>query len=476
MKKVILINPPYRRILHNLSGVYPLPPLGLAYIAAVLEKNHFDVEIIDMPALNMSVESLKAYLKGDRGFLYGISCKIINLNHGIKIARIIKDINPGARVILGGRCNVFPPEQILKYGKDFDVLVRGEGEEVTLELFNNLRDNGEFKNLGKVRGISYRDGNRVVTTGTRPYLDLNNLPLPSRHLLPNKNYRMHPPFNLYPPVTLVETSRGCEYNCIFCTLPEPFRQRTVNNVMEELRELVSKFKIKEIHFVDPNFTFDKEQTIKLCDCILKDDLNIKWTCKTRVDLVSEDLLKLMVRAGCYMISYGIESGSQEILNSLNKNITVTQIEDAFNLTRKHKIRTLGYVIVGSPGENDNSIKETYKLVKRIKPDFVLYGEFLPDPKSAFANQLINAASLRHDDLFEFYALDVNIFRDRTVAGINSKDVNKWLSFLNRSFYFNLFYIMQRLKNIRNMNDLLNQIKGAYFILKDKLSAGAVFKK
>jgi len=468
MKRVILINPPYRRITNNISGVYPLPPLGLACIASVLEKNKFDVEILDMPALNMSIEALKSHLKNNHYSLYGLSCKIVNLNYGIKISQLIKSIHPEAKIILGGHCSALPPKIIFEYGKNFDVIVKGEGEEVTLELCNNLQDNGEFKNLDKIRGIFYKNDNQVIETESRPYLDLNKLPLPARHLLPNENYRMHPPFNVYPPLTLMETSRGCEYNCIFCTLTEPVRQKTVANVMEELSEVVDRFKINEIHFIDPNFTYDKERTMKLCNCFLKENLNIKWTCKTRVDLISEDLLKLMAEAGCYMISYGIESGSQQILNRLNKNIKISQIENAFCLTKKFKIRTLAYIIVGSPGENKDSIKKTKSLVKRSKPDFILYGEFLPDPKSIFATRLINDFKLRYDDLFKFYVLNVNIFRKKTVAEINSKDVKKWLSSLNRSFYFNIFYIMRRLKDLRNINDLLNLVKGAYFLLRDKL--------
>lgn len=469
--KVLLICPPPIRIRFNISGVYPLPPLGLAYIASVLEKKNFDVEILDMPALRMLPEDLHGYFKNNNYSLYGLSCNIFNLKYGFEISRLIKRINSKAKIILGGHCNTFPPELIFEYGTDFDVIIRGEGEEVTLQLCKNLQDWGEFYNLDEIYGISYKKGNRIITSPAPAYLDLNNLPFPARHLLPNKRYRMHPPFNLYPPLTLMETSRGCNYNCTFCTLSQQLRERSVANIIEEIREVITKFGIREIHFIDPNFTYNKNRIMQLCGSLMKERLRVKWTCKTRVDLVSEDLLKAMSKAGCYMISYGVESGSQKILDSLNKDITTEDIEDAFVSSKKAKIRTLAYVLLGSPGENKNTVKETIRLVRKIRPDFVLYGELLPDPSSILVKQLIDKNKLKYNDLAKFYILNNrDIFKEKTITNIFKKNISKYLAIANKSFYFNLNYVFYRLKNLKNINDFLNLIKGVYFLILDRFKS------
>lgn len=471
--KIILISPPPIRIRFNISGVYPLPPLGLAYIASVLEKNNFDVEILDMPALKMKIEDFYKYLRDRTYHIYGLSCNIFNLNNGIYISQVIQKMNPKAKVILGGRCTGFPPEIIFKYGPDFDIIVKGEGEEVMLNLCKKLDKKGGREDLFDIPNISFRNNGEIVTNPVSTYIDLDKLPFPARHLLPNKYYKMHPPFGIYPPLTLIETSRGCRYNCIFCTLPQQIRERSVNNVVEEIKEVVDKFKVKEIHFVDPNFTYNQERIKALCTCLINEKIRVKWTCKTRVDLVSEDLLKAMSDAGCYMISYGVESGSQKILNFLNKNITIDKIKETFILSKKTKIRTIAYILLGSPGEDNNTVEETIRLVKKIKPDYVLYGELLPDPNSILVKQAIDKIELNYEDLAKFYILNGrNIFKEKTITDISKENINRWLTVANKSFYFNFNYILYRLKNLKNINDFLNLIKGVYFLIVDKLSSHA----
>lgn len=464
--KVFLIAPPTVRIRGNISGVYPLPPLGLAYIAAVLEQNGFEVDILDMPALKIGIEDLPNYLRNNDYSLCGLSCNLFNLKSGIKIARLIKEINPKAKIVVGGRCNSFSPEIIFKYGPDFDIIVRGEGEETVVNLCKMLRDGKE--NFYTLPGIAFRDNGKINTNSQPPYINLDKLPFPARNLLPNKYYRMHPPFGIYPPITIMETSRGCVYNCKFCNLPQPIRERAVSNIMEEIKELIIKLRIREIHFVDPNFTYNQNRIMQLCNRLLEEKISVKWTCKTRVDLVSKSLLESMSKAGCYMISYGVESGSQEILNDLNKDITIDQTVEAFNLTKNAKIRTIAYVLLGSPNENENTVRDTVELAKKINPDFVLYGELLPDPSSSLVKQALRENNLSYEDIADFYIAGKDIFKEKSVTGIAKSDIDRWMSYANKSFYIRISYIFQRLRKLKNLKDLFNLIAGVYFLTQDKL--------
>lgn len=469
--RILLIAPPITRIRFNISGVYPLPPLGLAYIAAILEKYDFDVNILDMQALSMKTEGLLKYLKNNIYHIYGLSCGVFNLTECIKIAESLKRMNPDSKIVLGGHCNSFSPETIFDLGKAFDILVRSEGEGVMLNLCTQMKEGNGSCNLGGIFGISYKDNGRVVSTPLPPYLNLDTLPFPARHLLPNKKYRMHPPFNLFPPLTLMETSRGCVYSCSFCCLSGPVRNRSIYNVAEEIKELVEKFKIREIHFIDPNFTFNPDRVMKLCEKILKENIRFSWSCKTRVDLVSSALLKAMAKAGCYMISYGVESGSQEILNHLHKKINTDDIKNAFDITRKAEIRTIAYLLIGSWGENEDTVKQTRDLLKEIKPDFILCGELLPDPKSILANEAIGEKKISYNDLRDFFIFNKD---DSPIGKINMadtprKDIKRWVSIINRSFYFRFGYILDRLKNLRSFYELGNLAKGMCFFIKDIIS-------
>lgn len=462
--KILLILPAPVRIKYNISGVYPLPPLGLAYIAAVLEKNGFDVKILDMAALGIQLKDLPSYLEGYT--IYGISCNIFNLINGAAIAGIIKEANPSSIVVMGGRCTAFPPEHILKRFSNIDFIISGEGEEAMLNLCCALRDG---KDMTCIRNLSFRNGDSVTDNPLGPFIDLNKLPFPARHLLPNKRYRMHPPFGIYPPITIMETSRGCNYGCIFCSLPGEVRERSIENIIDEIELVIGKWGIREIHFVDPNFTYNQQKNMELCNRIIKGNIKINWTCKTRVDLVSEDLLKLMSKAGCYMISFGLESGSQEILDILNKDTEIHDIENAFGLSKKAGIRTIAYVLLGSPGETKDTLKQTVDLVDKVSPDFVLYGELLPDPSSPLIRNSIENKLIDFNKLFDLYINNSHgLFFKRNVYDISNQNIDYWLKYANSKFYFKPRYIIKRLLSLKNFNEIIILVKGMIFLLRDKI--------
>jgi len=440
-----------------------LPPLGPAYIAAVLERHGFKADILDMPILRKRIKDIPRFLKNNQYDLYGLSCNIFNISEGIKIAGLIKEANPDSKVILGGHCNVFSPGLIFKYGAGFDIIVRGEGEEAMLSLCSQF-NNGSTPDLYKINGISFKDGSRVINTLNAPYLDLNRLPLPARHLLPHRLYKMYPPFDLLSPVTLIETSRGCMYNCSFCSISQSARERSIENVMEEIREVSGKLGIKGVRFVDSNFVYSTERIADLCDRILGENIKLAWTCETRVRKIPGDLLKKMSAAGCYMIAYGVESGSKKILDLLNKRITTEEITDTFMATKKAGIKTIAYLMLGLPEEDDYSFRETLSLIKKIGPDFVLYTELFPIPGSPLTKKIMESGQITEEGLAEYYILHKDIFRKRSFGGHCRNKIRQRQFFATMGFYFNARFLMRRIREIRGPKELFYLIKGAYCFL------------
>jgi len=340
-----------------------------------------------------------------------------------------------------------------------DIVVRNEGEKTMLDLCLCISNK---KDLSQVKGISFKSEGKIIDNPSNPYLNLDEIPFPSRDLLPNYLYKMHPPFGIYPPFTTMETARGCSYKCEFCTLSKDVRARSPQKVIEEVKEVIDKYKVREIHFVDPTFTYNQKRISTLCELLIANNIKIHWTCKTRIDLVSEELLNKMSEAGCYAISYGIESGSQKNLNILNKNINLAQISNCLKLTKKAKIRSAAYLMVGSPGEDEHTVDETINFVKKIKPDYVLYNKLLPDPASAITERSLQNEEITYNDLIDYY------FKGYPSASIDKEIFSRWMSKAYKSFYLNPRYILQRILDLKNIRDFLNLIKGAYFLILEKL--------
>ncbi|MEI6831376.1 MAG: radical SAM protein [Candidatus Omnitrophota bacterium] len=469
--QLTLIQPPKVRIKYNISGIYAMPPLGIAYIAAYVRDRGIKVNILDMPAFKMSDQDLANNVKSSSCFIYGITCNITNLSVASRLASIIKQNNPKATVIIGGPGVTFGSDILFKKIKGIDIIVNGEGEETTYEICKAVIDGA---GLSSIRGISYKAEGKVIVMPPRPYLNLDNLPLPARDILPNHLYKMHPPFGIYPPMTLIETSRGCNYSCSFCTFKRPFSFRSASRVVDEVREVKNKYGVKEVHFVDPNFTYNRSNAEKICALLIENKLNIHWTCKTRVDLVDKQLLQLMRNAGCYMISYGIESGSQAILNKVDKKISLVNTVNALRWTRQAKIRSSGYVLIGSPGETDDSINETVKLLKKLRPDFALFGRLLPDPNALLTKEELRKGRIDLDTMYNFYN---NIEKSHAnFFGIDEDKINLWYNKSIRNFYFNLPYIFSKLIDFRSPQDLINIFRGLRFLLTDRFISSSLTSK
>ena len=213
-------------------------------------------------------------------------------------------------------------------------------------------------------------------------------------------YRLHPPMGIHPPATLVETARGCTYSCDFCCLSMAVRSRDPVAVESEIAWLKQRFGIREVHIVDPTFTLSSARTRELVDRL--GTLDVRWSCKTRVDRINEPLAAKMADAGCYLIAFGVESGDDLILNGLQKKADAARAIEAFAHCRRHRIRTTAYLLVGSPGETDATIERNMAFVRRLKPDYVLYDVLMADPLNPLTRRAAETGAISLDDVERYY--------------------------------------------------------------------------
>jgi len=349
--KVLLLYKPSIPIVNTQQSVIPN---GLFYIGALLLSRNIDTEVLNLSDKNWG--ECKDIIKEKNPDIVGISCYTFNRHTCVKLAEIVKDASKKIKVVFGGPHSSIMPTQLFGNSKDIDLIVLNEGEMTFLDIVQRLKDGKSFENLP---GIVYRDAGEIINNGIRePLEDLDKLPIPADYF----KYKR------------VITSRGCPGTCKFCDTPylwgPKVRLRSANNVVDELETLSKKYGLSSFIISDDTFTFDKKRTIEICKEIIRRNLKITWDCRSRVNFICEERLRWMKKAGCVVISYGVESGSQKILNNLKKGITVEQIRKAATLTRRFGFNLNYFIIVGSPGETDETIRETMKLIEETKPTSV----------------------------------------------------------------------------------------------------------
>jgi radical SAM superfamily enzyme YgiQ (UPF0313 family) len=360
---IVLINP-------YSDSPYPVMPLGLAYIAAVLEQNHIGVSVIDAWAERMRPEQVAEALKELKPDLIGITISSPVAPVAFEIAAAAKNVTHVPVVIGGPHASALPEECLQNHSIDF--VVMGEGETTIIQLIKHL-STGSLERSA-IKGIAYRKNGKVIINESAELIaDLNQLPMPARHLFPVNKYRTHLPYGRKTPYMTMISSRGCPYHCYYCSkavFGDKYRALSPKNVVRELKHIIKVYGIKEFRFYDDDFTLNMKRAAEICDEIVREKIKIDWSCTTRVDLVNDELLSKMKKAGCYMISYGVESGDALILERAEKGYTLEDVETAFRLTKKYKIKILAFFMLGLPGENETTIEKTIQLALKLDPDFI----------------------------------------------------------------------------------------------------------
>lgn len=342
------------------------PPLGIAYIAAVLKKNNYPVKIIDSPVENLTLSQLIERIKKYAPDVIGLTVNSINYKKLLKFGGIIKKINKNIKIAVGGPHISADPAGSIK-NSSFDFGIYGEGDYTFLELIKALEKN---KPLSSVKGIVYKKNSKVMINPPRPPIqNLDEIPFPARDLLPPlKEYKMSIFYYKKYPVTTQISSRGCPYNCIFCdnnVFGHTFRAHSPEYVVDEMEMLKDKYKIKEIMFYDDTFTLDKKRVLGICDEIIKRKLDISWSAGARVHTVDKNLLSRMKKAGCWNISYGIETGNPEIMKFIKKGINLSQVKKAVKESVDAGLEVRGLFMLGHPTETKKTLRDTIDFAKSL---------------------------------------------------------------------------------------------------------------
>ncbi|MBW2592633.1 MAG: cobalamin-dependent protein [Deltaproteobacteria bacterium] len=365
--RFMLINPFYP------ISETPSPPLGSAFIAAVLENAGIEVKLLDFVVYPYSKDILETEVNNFQPDFVGLTSVTMTFDNAIGIVKDVKNVDPNIITVMGGPHVTFCAEETLGLYPELDFIVIGEGEETIVELTRTARNDRKWAD---VKGIAYRDGSRAVITEARPFTDVNTLPLPARHLTPLGRYRA-----LGMPISMT-SSRGCPFHCIFCVgrkmVGAKIRYRNARNVVDEM-EYLSTLGFHQINLADDLFTANKKHCHEVCDEIIRRGVNIKWTSFARVDTVSTDVLIKMKAAGCQAVSFGIESANAQILETIKKGITLKQVVDAIKMCNTAGIMPHGSFILGLPGETPETIRETVDFGLEMKKLGLSYGFHLLAP-------------------------------------------------------------------------------------------------
>lgn len=379
-----------------------LPPLGLAYVAASIEKAGFKVEMLDNYLLKKPSNEVKELLRQLKPEIVGITCGSATYRRCIETAKAVKETLPSCKVVVGGWHPSYLPDSLLIH-PEIDYAVMGEGERTMVELAVHITKGKSRKNLANIAGIVYRHNGTIVKNAPEFLSNMDEIPFPARHLLPIDLYDRKIEFLNAQPADVMSITRGCPYNCAFCETKKLWgntcRSFSPSRVIDEINYMVDNFNTKGIYFINDNFTLKKKETLELCGMMKEAKLDIEWMCDTRVNLVSRELLSKMKEAGCKTIWFGVESGSPRILERISRSITLEQTEIAFKLCREEGMQIACSFMLGFPDETRNDLEATLRFAKKLDPDWCQFNVFIAYPDSNLYQELLQKGN--YDRLDEF---------------------------------------------------------------------------
>ncbi len=404
---LVLLNPPTslsKRYGALGAGGSTLPPLGLAMLAAVARAAGFTVAIIDAECLGLTAEEAAQAALTLAPRVLGVSAVTMTVHDSALVARLVKSAAPSTFAIIGGAHVSALPEATLEAFPWLDAAALGEAEQTLVEVLTALiRREGSLRTLGSLHGpLSLRDipglllrdsGGELIRTASRePLVDLDALPFPAWDLLPSLADAYRPPLNgvsRLPGSSLI-TSRGCAGRCTFCDRAvsgHRMRFHSAVYVLGMVETLHAEYGIRDIHFHDDNFLANPARLLELCELLEARRMDLRWSAEGRVDLVRPDLLAAMKRAGCWQIAFGLESGSQEMLDRLSKGTTIEQACEAIRMTHAAGIQSRGLFMVGTPGETPDTIRATRRFMLSLRLDDMVVQTFSPHPGTEIARTL-----------------------------------------------------------------------------------------
>ena len=454
--KILLVNPITRNI--SLSS----PDLGLGYLATALKKENHQVDLLDCVNLKMTFKNFEDYIAGIHVDVIGFRVFSTDLISVKKSLSIVKNKLPDVKIILGGAHPSYFPEQTLQFFEEADFAIRGEAEKGLADLIRHL-SKPDIIQRENIPGLIWRENGLIKCNAPFFTEDLDSLDFPDWNLINPCDYPFQTSYltksKIVAPLLM---TRGCPYHCTFCAVRSisgyKIRSHSVSYIIEEIKFLKSNFGIKEVCFIDDNFLVFKNLIIDLCEQIIKQKLDIKWSCfGIRLDMIDEKILSLMEKSGCYLLTVGIESGSQRILDHMKKNLTLDLIEEKIKLIKtKTKINVIGNFILGYPMEKEEDIYKTINFAKSLPLYGANFFPFHPTPGTEIFDELIAKKEIK-DINWKLMGLDIITYVPKGI----SKQKFTWLFFLAFiKFYMRpgiILNVLLATKSIEKLKYILQRI-------------------
>jgi len=449
--RICLINPPWltkkRNIWTDIRST--MPPLGILYLASILEREKIDVDVVDYQAKLMDWNERENMLRTLDYDVFGITATTSIVNNGYRVAELIRRYHFDAKIIFGGiHVTALPEEALNKIYVDF--VIRGEGETALLKLLKG-------EPLNEIEGLSYKNGGEICHIMPDGFVkDLDSLPFPAYHKVDLKQYK--PAVGAYKrlPAINMATTRGCPGKCTFCNSANiTLRKRSAENVYQEMKMLSEKYGIKEISFYDDTFTVFPSNIKKLCKLLIENSIDLSWCCFARTDSVTTDLLKHMKAAGCHQVMYGIESANIEILKNIKKNIHLDKNRLAIKAANEAAITVRCTFMFGSPGETEETIDETMKYAKELNPDIALFNITTPYPGTEMFNWAKENGYLLTEN-WDDYDLSFPVMRLPTIP---LEVLTQKYGEAFKSFYLRPRYILRKFLSFKSFMDIYLFMEG-----------------
>jgi len=457
--KVLLVKPKLR--LDNI-----LPVLGLGYLANAIKQNH-SVKILDCMKEDCQIQDYIKYLKDYKPDVVGIQCYTYDIYIVADYLKATKQVLPDAITIIGGPHPTAMPEQSMKFfGDTLDYAFRAEAEEGLPELLALIETNSvTTEKLLKVKNLVWKHSDQIISNPITYIADVGKLGMPAWELMPPDTYPKSPFSAFYKrfPVAPIITSRGCPYKCTYCQAGvmagKKMRYRPISLVIDEIRYLMDRFGVREFQIIDDNFTLNRKYVMDFCNAIINNHIDITWTCPNgiRLDTLNDDMVEAMKSSGCYVISAGIETGSDRILKYVKKHETTDIMMDRVRMIQRHGIDVIGFFILGFPTETIEEMRQTIRFSKELgllRANFLL---FHPIPGTEIYTMLNHTGELTHINY------DANSFAEvaYTPKGITKRQLKNIQRQAFLSFYLRPRQFLSLIFSVRSLDHFKFVLKRVY---------------
>ena len=461
-KKVFLVYPPSpimnredrcQQPTKELLVIPPLPPSDLMYLASIAEQCGYEAKIKDYSLGGKFLEDLRIY---NPDYIVA-NIATPSFKSDMEALAQAKLVLPNLKIIVKGAPFLTYNTNVIYENPFIDYVIIGEAELTLKDILNGVPDRD-------ILGICYSENSQGVQNPARPFNEnLDDLPFPARHLVDNSIYKRPDNGKVQ---AVIKVSRGCPYHCFFC-LATPVsgskvRTRSAENIITEINECVEKYNIKNFLFWSDIFNFDREWTLDLCRKIINSGLKITWSANTRANTMDDEMANLMYKSGCRLVSIGVESGSQEILNNIGKKITLDDIRNTVKILKKNKIKIYNYFVIGLPWETEKTVEETIKFAIELDSNFISFYTATPLPGTryfayAMINNLVDGA-LDFSSAYYFPAVRSHELSKERIFELHKLAIKK--------FYLRPKFIIKTILGLRSFNEFKNYfIAGINLILK-----------